>query len=65
MAEYDVLKELYELLMIIKARPGMYLGKKSLSALNMYINGFLMGAQIFVGGEKFYKFFPGFQEWIA
>ncbi|MFB2880402.1 hypothetical protein [Floridanema aerugineum] len=56
---------LYEMLQEIKKRPGMYLGKRSISRLRSFLDGY-MGAREDLGlpQTEQEKEFNGFQEWI-
>jgi hypothetical protein len=56
---------LYEMLQEIKKRPGMYLGKRSISRLRSFLDGY-MGAREDLGLPRTEqeREFNGFQEWI-
>ncbi|MFB2894124.1 hypothetical protein ACE1CI_14535 [Aerosakkonemataceae cyanobacterium BLCC-F50] len=56
---------LYEMLQEIKKRPGMYLGKRSISRLRSFLDGY-MGAREDLGLPRTEQEqeFNGFQEWI-
>lgn len=51
------------LLGAIRRRPGMYLGKPSISRLGAYLDGYEHAAQEF-GGEEPDEILPAFRDWI-
>ena len=57
--------ELYDLLQRIKERPAMYLGSRSITCLNAFLNGYL-GARHDMGVPRTQQEieFEEFQEWI-
>ncbi len=56
---------LYDLLQRIKQRPGMYLGKSSITRLSMLLMGYsLARREVGLPITKQEKEFGGFQEWI-
>ncbi|MCC5664560.1 hypothetical protein LC653_11685 [Nostoc sp. CHAB 5784] len=60
------MKNLYEILAMIRSRPGMYLGQRSLTALSGFIGGysFALGENgIFYGEET--PPFTQFNDWVA
>jgi hypothetical protein len=57
---------LFELLQSIKANPGLYLGRPSVSDLLMFLNGYefargQLGVELTPAEERFYD---GFQPWL-
>jgi hypothetical protein len=65
-AKLDVKTEyFYELLQRIKQRPGMYLGKCSITRLRMLLDGYGMArCELGMPQTKQEKEFNGFQDWI-
>ena len=56
---------LYDLLERIKKRPGMYLGKPSITRLNMLLTGYSMARiELDLPPTKQEEEFGGFQDWI-
>lgn len=56
-------EEIKKLLGEIQARPGMYIGKDSLSLLVAFLDGYTHAVQ--QNSKVYNENFPGFQEWIA
>ena len=57
--------DLYELLSKIRQRPSLYLGKRSLSHLHVFLDGYTFACrQLGIPPTKQEKKFEEFQEWI-
>lgn len=65
MNENETISELNELLKAIKAKPGLYIGIKSLVRLRTFIDGFLYAVYLINGKKRHIEFYPDFQNWIA
>lgn len=57
------MENLYNILMLVKERPKMYLRRTSLKYLHVFINGCIACMNSFENNKK-YEFYPGFQEFI-
>ncbi|MGG0823595.1 hypothetical protein ABE099_11995 [Paenibacillus turicensis] len=57
-------EELYDLLKKIKHRPGMYIGKKSIINLKVFLDGVLYAVYYMNEQNESTHFLQGFQEWI-
>ncbi len=56
------MEAIYKQLMVMKDRPGMYLGKKSLSLLGAYITGYL--DHQYESDSSFVSSFPSFNDFV-
>ncbi len=65
MDESTIIKELTELLKAVRIKPGMYIGKKSLTRLRAFIDGYFYALYKLNGKQEYLCFIPEFQDWIA
>lgn len=65
-AQYDqeFYQQLWKVLIMIKNRPFLMLGEKSLTLTNIFLRGFMDAFNQSHTGESAYTFFPGFEKWV-
>lgn len=65
MEDSFIKNKVYELLLEIRHRPEIYIGKRSLTELVSFMDGFQYAFYVINDKQKYINFFSGFRRWVS